>query len=84
MALPTVSIVTDPPAVGVQAYQTEAPPALPAWAGSPVSLVAFTLVAVMVPVAPVRTWALAKASLAGAAPAAVSTQLSVTLPRRPL
>jgi len=38
----------------VQRYQTEAPPALPAWLGSPLSLVAPILVPLVEPLAPDR------------------------------
>src|SRR5438034_587431 len=44
--LPMVSMIAWPVAGAVQLYQTECPPALPAWLGSPVSLVAPTLVPV--------------------------------------
>ena len=74
--LPTVSIVTEPPTAGVQAYQIDPPPALPAWLGSPVCLVAPVLVAVMVPELPVITWALANASLGGTPPVAVTVSVA--------
>ena len=61
-----MSIVTLPLAAGVHDHQTDRPPALPAWVGSPLSLVAPTLLPVRVPVAPLSTCAFAKASLAGA------------------
>jgi hypothetical protein len=40
---PSVVIVADPVDGAVQLYQTEAPPTLPPWFGSPVSFVAPTL-----------------------------------------
>src|SRR5256885_854070 len=63
--LPMVSTTAWPVPGEVQAYQTECPPALPAWLGSPVSLVAPTLVPVAEGVLPLRTLALAKLSFAG-------------------
>src|ERR1051325_1434915 len=53
-------------AVGaVQRYQIECPPALPAWLGSPDSLVALALLPVSAPELPVKTGAAAKAAVAG-------------------
>jgi hypothetical protein len=63
-----VSIVTEPFAVGVQRYQIEAPPELPAWLGSPDSLVAPTVEPLVVPVVPEIACAFANMSFAGAAP----------------
>src|SRR2546423_3213546 len=62
---PTVSIVVVPLAGAVQRYQIECPPALPAWLGSPASLVAPTLVPARLPLEPLTTCAAAKLSLAG-------------------
>ena len=56
----------------VQLYQTEAPPELPAWRGSPGCLVALVVSTMMVPEAPASTAALAKLSLAGGGPAATT------------
>jgi hypothetical protein len=63
---PQVSIVTGPPAAGVQRYQTEAPPGFPAWWYSADSFVAPTFVPATPTgsVAP-STWASASLSLAG-------------------
>src|SRR5215218_3512889 len=58
-------MVVVPLACGVHLYHTDFPPALPAWLGSPASLVAFTLVPVAVAFAPVSVCELANASLAG-------------------
>jgi hypothetical protein len=63
---PAVSIDTGAALVAVQRYQTEAPPELPAWFGSPGSLVAPTLDPPAVPEAPASACALAKSSFAGA------------------
>ena len=49
---PAVMIVAWPDAGAVQLYQTDLPPALPAWSGSPVSFVAFTFVPLTVPLVP--------------------------------
>src|SRR5213594_3062111 len=81
--LPTVSIVTGLAVAAVQRYQIERPPALPAWLGSPLSFVAFTLLPLTVPETPLMLWALAKASLAGGG-GGVWIQLSVTFPEAPL
>ena len=62
-----VSRVVEPPVEGVQRYQMEAPPALPAWLGSPGSLVAPAFDPFAVPDVPETTCALAKLSLTGAA-----------------
>ena len=50
----------------VQEYQTDLPPALPAWLGSPVSFVAPTFLPYTVVEAPVNVCRLAKLSLSGA------------------
>jgi hypothetical protein len=60
-------IVTDPEDGAVQLYQTDAPPTLPPWFGSPVSLVAPTLEPVVVPLEPAIFVALEKSSLTGPA-----------------
>jgi hypothetical protein len=78
--LPSVSTVSVPFDVAVQRYQTECPPGLPAWPGSPASLPAPTVVPVTVPLAPVRTCADENASLAGGP---VKTRLSCTAPTAP-
>ena len=62
-----MSIVAVPLAGAVQRYQIEAPPALPAWFGSPGSFVAPTFEPVAVPLEPAIVWAFANMSLAGAA-----------------
>ena len=46
-------------------HQTDFPPALPAWRGSPNSLVARALLTLLVPDAPVNSIGLAKRSLVG-------------------
>src|SRR6266699_4973711 len=74
-----VSMVTLPLAGAVHLNQTEAPPALPAWFGSLVSLEARKLVLVTVPCAPLRVVALAKLSLAGM----VTMRLALQTPQRP-
>src|SRR3954468_7786823 len=68
---PTVSTVTVPLEGAVQVNQTDAPPALPAWSGSPASLVAPALEPDALPEAPLSAWPEAKASFAG--PAARAT-----------
>ena len=45
-SLPAVSIVTVPPAGAAQVHHSDAPPASPAWSGSPGSLPAPALVPV--------------------------------------
>jgi hypothetical protein len=70
---PRVSMVTEPAEGAVQRYQIDAPPALPAWLGSPDSLVAPAFEPVAVPLAPETTCALAKLSFAGAAVLFAST-----------
>jgi len=55
-----VLIVTEPDADGVHCHQTEAPPVLPAWFGSPDSFVAPTLEPVVEPDAPDSVIALVK------------------------
>jgi hypothetical protein len=65
--LPDVSIESDPVAGATHRYQMLAPPALPAWFGSPVSFVADTLVPDVVPLEAESVRAALKASFAGAA-----------------
>ena len=60
-------MVTGVLAGAVQRYHTECPPESPAWFGSPVSLVAPTLLPVTLPVLPLSDWPLAKASFTGCA-----------------
>ncbi len=60
-----VSIVTGAADCAVQRYHTDAPPELPAWLGSPASLLAPTFEPFAVPVAPASVWALANMSSAG-------------------
>ena len=70
-SLPHVLIVTGPSASGAQRYQTDAPPASPAWLGSPASLVAPWLVpASVIGRAPESSLELAKSSFAGGSTAA--------------
>ena len=65
---PVVSMVAWPVTGAVQRYQTEAPPELPAWLGSPASLVAPTLEsALRATDVPLSVCAAAKALLGGAA-----------------
>src|SRR5438477_91464 len=64
----------------VQAHQTEWPPVLPAWLGSPVSLVAATLLPETVAELPLRLLALAKLSLAGPSVARWRVMLPVAPP----
>ena len=78
--LPAVLNVVGPPAGAVHENQIEWPPALPAWVGSPASLVAVVFVPLQHPVAPYSGCGEAKASFV--APAA-TLQLSVTLPLAP-
>ena len=61
--LPDVLKVQSPALGAVQVNQTDLPPALPAWAGSPASLVAVRLSELTVPELPVIARALAKLSL---------------------
>src|SRR5438067_1179631 len=65
----------------VHCHQTECPPVLPAWLGSPDSLVAPALLPVALAELPVSLLALAKLSLAGLATAAVKWK--VMLPVAP-
>jgi hypothetical protein len=58
-----VSTRVEPEAGACQLYQTDLPPTLPAWFGSPGSFVAPTLVPLTIPLLPERTCAAAKASL---------------------
>src|SRR5438876_8919996 len=60
-----VSNTTLPTNGDVQRYQTEAPPALPAWFGSPASFVARTSVPFVVPCEPLMTVAELKLSFVG-------------------
>ena len=66
--LPEVDMVTLPEAGAVQNHQTEAPPAFPAFGGSPDSLVAPTFEPVTVTDEPLSTVALANMSFTGEAP----------------
>src|SRR5437762_11344089 len=66
-------MVTLPAAGAVQDHQTDLPPALPAWFGSPVSLVAPTLEPLSVAEEPLAAVALAKLSFTGAAVASSAT-----------
>ena len=79
-------MVTGSAVAAVHRYQIECPPALPAWLGSPVSLVALALLPVRVPELAVSACALAKASFAGAGGGggAAWIQFNVTLPVAPL
>src|ERR1043165_954512 len=57
----------NPPLLGaVQRYQTDLPPLLPAWFGSPASLLALAVFAETITAVPVNIIALAKLSLLGA------------------
>ena len=60
-----VSKVTLPESGAVQQYQIECPPTLPAWFGSPVSLVAARLLPVTEPLEPPVNSQTAKLSLLG-------------------
>src|SRR5207247_211298 len=84
---PAVLIVAWPEAGAVQLYQTDLPPALPAWFGSPASLVASTFVPVTLPLVPVIACAAAKLSLFGAVAwagrATTSPATSATATARP-
>ena len=64
-SLPWVLKVQIPLLGAVQRYQTDLPPSLPAWLGSPVSLVAVVLLPTRVPLTPLMARALPKLSLAG-------------------
>jgi hypothetical protein len=68
--LPTVLMTVRPLAGACHLYQTDAPPELPAWLGSPASLFAPTFVPVTPPAMPVKTRALAKLLLVGPLPTA--------------
>jgi hypothetical protein len=61
--LARVSMTNSPDPAGVHAYQTDAPPASPAWSGSPSSFVPATVIGND----PVNASASAKSSLAGRA-----------------
>ncbi len=78
--LPAVLTVTWPAAVGVIFHQTDAPPPLPAWRGSPVSFVADALLPLVVPEAEVSAIALEKALLAGPDVPTVCVQFSAIDP----
>ncbi len=80
--LPAVLTVTVPAAVGVIFHQTEAPPELPAWLGSPDSLVAKTLLPLVVPEDEVRAIAAEKPSFDGA-DVPVCVQVSAIAPDSP-
>src|SRR5438128_1115618 len=75
---PAVAKVAWPVAGAVHVYQTEAPPMFPAGFGSPASFVASTFEPVTLPVGPLRTCALAKLSLAGAAADAAVVAIPTT------
>src|SRR6266404_692437 len=66
-------MVTLPAAGAVHDHQTDLPPTLPAWFGSPVSLVAPTLEPLSVAEEPLAAVALAKLSFTGAAVASSAT-----------
>jgi hypothetical protein len=68
---PNVEIVTGPVCGAVHEYQTDAPPLLPAWFGSPGSLFAPTFVPVVEPEAPLIVCAAEKLLFAGPAASAV-------------
>src|ERR1041385_1453003 len=79
-----VSITTWELPGAVQVHQTDAPPILPAWLGSPASLVAPTLEPETVRLAPLRVIRLAKLLLAGWAWAVViATMAKQETPREP-
>ncbi len=63
--LPAVVICTVPDADGVHCHHTDLPPVLPAWLGSPLSLVAPTLLPVTVAPAAATVIRLAELSFAG-------------------
>ena len=77
---PAVVSVAWPETGADQVNQTEAPPVLPAWFGSPVSLVAERFVPVRLPLCPEIAKAEAKLSLVGAG-GGVSVQLRLIEPR---
>src|SRR5438105_4535518 len=77
---PKVSKLTLPSAGAVQTYQIERPPWMPAWLGSPDSLVPLTFEPVTWPLAPVSSWAPANASFAGGVLGCCCTHSRVTLP----
>jgi hypothetical protein len=78
--LPRVSTSTAPLAVAVQLYQTEAPPMMPAWSGSPACFVAATLVpAIVAGRVLLTTVALANMSFGGAV-GTVKLELLVAVP----
>src|SRR6266567_293813 len=66
--LPTVSKITVPLVAGVHRYQTDFPPAFPAWSGSPASLVAPTLEPFVAPAGPLSRKALLNESFGGPVP----------------
>jgi len=68
MTLPSVVIRTSPFVGAVHDHQTELPPTLPAWFGSPPSFVAATLDPMTVTFVPVITIRFENRSFAGAAP----------------
>src|SRR5262245_57519317 len=63
--LPAVSKVTVPLSGALQANHTELLAGIPAWSGSPFSLVAAALLPVALPETPVIRWRPARLSLAG-------------------
>src|SRR5438105_8423742 len=83
--LPAVSNATAPLAGAVQRYQIERPPVLPACFGSPLCLLAPTVVPAAVPNAPASDCAAEKLSFPGAPlAAAASDQASAIVPVAPL
>src|SRR5688500_8869508 len=81
--LPAVSIVTVAVFGAVHANQIDLPPALPAWFGSPASLVAPIVVADVVPLPPAIVLAAASASFATPGDETARLQFSVTVPDAP-
>src|SRR5881628_1928210 len=75
--LPLVVMVVLPEAGAVQDHQTDLPPPLPAWLGSPVSLLAPAFEPVTVIDEPLVTVALAKLSFAGPADCAACETVRV-------
>src|SRR5438046_6772810 len=76
-------MVTEPLPGALQVYQREWPPALPAWLGSPDSLVALALEPVTAPEAPLKVCAFTKRSFGGADEAAPRLQASEMPPLAP-
>jgi hypothetical protein len=79
--LPTVSIVTVPADGAVHVHQTDFPPTLFAWRGSPASFVACALVPVVIAMSPTSVMRLAKLLLAGAVLAVICCVSPTTSPR---